>query len=86
MNCTSNTYPTMGGCSNNIRTWYRNDSSFTYEFMEYEYDEFTNRYYELVPSCNLSDPDMDGALVRKRISKKTYFDLMDLCKQSFILN
>lgn len=38
---------------------------------EFEYDEDTNRYYELVDSNSLR-PEMDGALVRKRISKNFY--------------
>lgn len=44
---------------------------FELKHRNFEYDEDTNRYYELVPSSNLR-PEMDGALIRKRISKNFY--------------
>ena len=48
--------------------------SFTYNDTYYEYDEFTNRYYFLSESCNLR-PEMDGALVRRRIGKSAYMEV-----------
>ncbi|MDO4157390.1 MAG: hypothetical protein Q4D37_11560 [Oscillospiraceae bacterium] len=45
--------------------------TFKLKQQDFEYDEDTNRYYELVDSSSLR-PDMDSALVRKRISKKFY--------------
>lgn len=67
---------------NNGRIYYDNDGSnfyildwglskFKLKHREFEYDEDTNRYYELVASISLR-PEMDGALIRKRISKSFY--------------
>lgn len=60
--------------------WYRTDNSFTYNFTEYERDEYNGRCYRLSPSENLHDPNMDGALVRRRISKAEYESLLESCK------
>lgn len=60
--------------------WYRNDNDFTYNFTEYERDENNGRCYRLVLSENLHDPNMDGALVRRRISKAEYESLLESCK------
>ncbi len=45
---------------------------YTYEKVWYP---FGYRYYRLEPSENLNDPEMDGALVKRRISKKRWEEL-----------
>lgn len=50
--------------------------SFTYQGVEYEYDEDTNRYYYLTESNNLR-PEMDGAMVRSRIGKARYMEIYE---------
>lgn len=70
------------GHNNYVKHWYRSDNAFTFDYMEYEYDDLTNRYYILHPSENMSDPNMDGALVKHRISKSSYFEKLTSLKQS----
>lgn len=48
--------------------------SFTYRSTDYEYDEETNRYYYLTESIDLR-PEMDGAMVRRRIRKSAYMEV-----------
>lgn len=50
--------------------------SFTYQGVDYEYDEDTNRYYYLTESNNLR-PEMDGAMVRSRIGKARYMEIYE---------
>lgn len=50
--------------------------SFTYQGIDYEYDEDTNRYYYLSESDNLR-PEMDGAMVRRRIGKARYMEIYE---------
>lgn len=65
----------MGKCITDafgkVKHWVLNDDSFVYKYSGYERDYYTGRYYRLVESTNLR-PEMDGALVRKRISKAVY--------------
>lgn len=63
--------------------WFRNDRSFTYAFNEYERDEENGRCYLLVASTSMHDPNMDGALVKKRISKTSYEEALRLCKKVY---
>lgn len=56
--------------------WVLNDGSFVYEGINYEHDPYTDRYYRLDESVSLR-PEMDGALVKHRISRKTYKDLLE---------
>lgn len=48
--------------------------SFTYNDTDYEYDEYTNRYYYLRDSSSLR-PEMDVAMVRRRIGKSAYMEV-----------
>lgn len=48
--------------------------SFTYNYTDYEYDEYTNRYYYWRGSNSLRS-EMDGAVVRERIGKATYMEI-----------
>lgn len=48
--------------------------SFTYNYTDYEYDEYTNRYYYWRDSSSLR-PEMDGAVVRERIGKAAYMEI-----------
>lgn len=50
---------------------YYSETRFKCNGYEYEQDEDNGRYYKLEPSVSLK-PEMDGALVRKRISKKEF--------------
>lgn len=54
-----------------VKHWIIDKNSFVYDFINYEKDEYNGRCYILTESCNLR-PEMDGALVRKRISNKAY--------------
>ncbi len=56
--------------------------SFTYSYSHYEYDEESGRYYQLVESCSLR-PEMDGALVRRRISKEVYMCVYNMLLDFF---
>lgn len=57
--------------------WYRNENDFTYDGCNYERDEINGRCYRLDPSENMSDPRMDGALVKRRISRAVYEELLE---------
>lgn len=50
---------------------YINDNNFTYQYVDFERDEYNGRCYQLVETTDLR-PEMDGALVRRRISKSAY--------------
>lgn len=65
-----------------VQYWIRNENSFTYNCLEYERDEENGRCYMLVESCDLR-PEMDGALVRKRIKKSVYEKALSDCKKIF---
>lgn len=54
-----------------VKHWIIDENSFVYNFVNYEKDECNGRCYILTESCNLR-PEMNGALVRKRVSKKEY--------------
>ena len=53
--------------------WYRSDNDFTYAGIEYIRDTDNGRCYELRPSENMNNPNMSGALVKKRI-KTAYYE------------
>lgn len=78
-------YREIKGHNNYIKHWYRSDDSFTYEYAEYERDEHNGRCYRLEPSNNLRDPNMDGALVRHRISLKLYKELLEKAKEACLV-
>lgn len=61
--------------------WIIDENSFVYNFVNYEKDEYNGRCYILTESCNLR-PEMDGALVRKRISKKAYEEALKMAKEA----
>lgn len=65
----------MGKCITDafgkVKYWVLSDDSFVYKYNDYERDSYTGRYYRLVESTNLR-PEMDGALVKRRISKVVY--------------
>ncbi len=63
-----------------VKHWIINENSFVYNYINYEKDEYNGRYYMLVESCNLRH-EMDGALVRKRISKKVYEEALKKVKE-----
>lgn len=65
-----------------VQHWIRSENDFTYNCMEYERDEENGRCYMLVESCNLR-PEMDGALVKKRIKKSVYEKAFEECKKVF---
>ena len=65
-----------------VQHWIRSENDFTYNCMEYERDEENGRCYMLVESCNLR-PEMDGALVKKRIKKSVYEKAFEECKKIF---
>lgn len=48
--------------------------SFTYNYTDYEYDEYTNRYYYRRGSIILRS-EMDGVMVRERIGKAAYMEI-----------
>lgn len=50
---------------------YLNENNFTYQYVDYERDEYNGRCYQLVETTDLR-PEMDGALVRRRISNAAY--------------
>lgn len=64
-----------------VKHWIINENSFVYNFINYEKDEYNGRCYILVESCNLR-PETDGALVRKRISKKEYEEALKKTKEA----
>lgn len=55
----------------------RNEFDFTYNCTDYEKDLDSGRYYRLDASISLR-PEMDGALVRRRISGAVYWELFTL--------
>ena len=64
-----------------VKHWIIDKNSFVYNFVNYEKDEYNGRCYILVGDCNLK-PEMDGALVRKRISKKVYEEALKMAKEA----
>lgn len=64
-----------------VKHWIIDKNSFVYNFVNYEKDEYNGRCYILVESCNLK-PEMDGALVQKRISKKVYEEALKMAKEA----
>lgn len=63
-----------------VKHWIIDKNSFVYDFVNYEKDEYNGRCYILVESCNLR-PEMDGALIRKRISNKVYEEAFKKVKE-----
>lgn len=63
-----------------VKHWIIDKNSFVYDFVDYEKDEYNGRCYILVESCNLR-PEMDGALVRKRINNKAYEEAFKKAKE-----
>lgn len=65
----------MGKCITDafgkVKHWVLSDNDFVYEYSNYEKDAYTGRCYRLTESTSLK-PEMDGALVRRRISKAVY--------------
>lgn len=55
----------------------RNEFDFTYNRTDYEKDRDSGRYYRLDASISLR-PEMDGALVCRRISGAVYWELFAL--------
>jgi hypothetical protein len=49
--------------------------------MYYEHDKDKNRYYMLDDSNNLHDKNMDGVLVKRRISKKCFEEILETAKK-----
>ena len=64
-----------------VKHWIIDENSFVYNFINYEKDEYNGRCYILAESSNLK-PEMDGALVRKRISKNAYEEALKKVKES----
>ena len=60
---------------------YYNEICFKCNGYDYEQDEDNGRYYKLEPSTSLK-PEMDGALVRRRISKKEFEARRSECLQA----
>lgn len=63
-----------------VKHWIIDKNSFVYNFINYEKDEYNGRCYILAESSNLK-PEMDGALVRKRISKNAYEEALKKVKE-----
>lgn len=63
--------------------WIRSAEDFTYDYENYEYDRATDRYYVLVASEDMRSC-MDGALVRKRISKSRYAEAYEKAEEEII--
>jgi len=59
---------------------YYSDSHFQYERKWYETDPYNGRFYVLMDSSNMR-PEMDGALVRRRISKSLYTEKLNSLKE-----
>lgn len=57
--------------------WVRNEFDFTYNGINYEKDRDSGRCYRLEASISLR-PEMDGTLVRRRISGADYWELFTL--------
>jgi hypothetical protein len=56
-----------------------NEDMFVLDGINYERDDWSGRYYRLEESISLRR-EMDGALVRRRISKKVYLKNLEECK------
>lgn len=63
-----------------VKHWIIDKNSFVYDFVNYEKDEYNGMCYILVESCNLR-PEMDGALIRKRVSNKVYEEAFKKVKE-----
>lgn len=62
------------------KNFYINDNNFRYKMTDYERDEYNGRCYILEESISLRK-EMDGALVRRRISKTVYEDALEKIKK-----
>lgn len=75
----------MGKCITDafgkVRHWVLSDDDFVYEYSNYERDDYTGRYYRLTESVSLK-PEMDGALVKRRISKSVYEACLEEAKKA----
>jgi hypothetical protein len=67
------------GESMGITTMIFNDDMFELDGINYERDTYSGRYYRLDESVSLRR-EMDGALVRRRISKQVYVERFQECK------
>lgn len=66
-------------CWGRICTTIIDDNTFQCEGINYERDEFNDRCYRLEESISLR-PEMDGALVKHRISKAEYEEMLAKAK------
>jgi hypothetical protein len=75
----------MGKCITDafgkVKHWVLSDNDFVYEYSNYERDAYTGRYYRLTESTSLK-PEMDGALVKRRISKSVYESCLKEAKKA----
>lgn len=61
-----------------VKNIYISDDCFMSDLYNYERDAYNGRCYRLTESYNLR-PEMDGALVRRRIGKKEYEAALNHC-------
>lgn len=77
----------MGKCITDafgkVKHWVLSDNDFVYEYSNYERDACTGRYYRLTESTSLK-PEMDGALVRRRIRKSVYEACLEEAKKACV--
>ncbi len=78
-------YRIIRGHGSYVKHFYKDDNSFTYDYYDYERDEYNGRCYRLEPSENMHDPEMDGALVKHRISRKLYEELLEKAKKACLV-
>lgn len=75
----------MGKCITDafgkVKHWVLSDDDFVYEYSNYERDAYTGRYYRLTESVSLKS-EMDGALVKRRISKSVYEACLEEAKKA----
>lgn len=75
----------MGKCITDafgkVKHWVLSDNDFVYEYSNYERDAYTGRYYRLIESTSLKS-EMDGALVKRRISKSVYESCLEEAKKA----
>lgn len=64
-----------------VKHWVLSDNDFVYEYSNYERDVYTGRYYRLTESTSLKQ-EMDGALVKRRISKSVYESCLEEAKKA----
>ncbi len=68
-------------CQAHTQHYFNDDSDFMLNYVPYEFDERTGRYYFLAPSINAdSKAAQENGLVRRRISKAAYAQALADCK------